>query len=114
VLLPTAVGSVIGSGQQRKSRWVTALVGDAAEPRAWDYLWRPGVQGVVRLKLKSGFWLAGIFGTTAGGQRSYAAGYPEAQDLYLSLQLKVEPTTGSSCKTRRAIRCPSKAGAAYC
>ncbi len=94
VLLPTAVGSVIGSGQQRKSRWVTALVGDAAEPRAWDYLWRPGVQGVVRLKLKSGFWLAGIFGTTAGGQRSYAAGYPEAQDLYLSLQLKVEPTTG--------------------
>ena len=95
VLLPTLVGSLIGTGQLRRWRWVVALVGDAPEPRAWDYLWRPGVQGIVRLKLKSGSWLAGIFGTTASGQRSYAAGYPEAQDLYLSLQLKVDPTTGA-------------------
>ena len=95
VLLPTLIGSLIGTGQLRKWRWVTTLVGDAPEPRAWDYLWRPGVQGIVRLKLKSGVWLGGIFGTTAGGSRSYAAGYPEAQDLYLSLQLKVDPTTGA-------------------
>ena len=67
--------------------WLNA---DAPEPRAWDYLWRPGVQGVVRIRLKSGPWLAGVFGTTASGQRSYAAGYPEKEDLYLSLQVKVD------------------------
>ncbi len=95
VLLPTAAGALVGTGQLRRWHWVTALIGDAPEPRAWDYLWRPGVQGVVRLKLKSGLWLAGIFGTTASGQRSYAAGYPETQDLYLSLQVKVDPVTGA-------------------
>jgi hypothetical protein len=93
VLLPTAAGALVGTGQVRRWRWVTALIGDAPEPRAWDYLWRPGVQGVVRLKLKSGLWLAGIFGTTTRGQRSYAAGYPETQDLYLS----PDPPSGLVC-----------------
>jgi len=95
VLVPTAVGSLVGYGQKNRWPWVMLLVGDAPEPRAWDYLWRPGVQGVVRFKLKSGSWLGGVFGTTASGQRSYAAGYPEKEDLYLSLQVKVDPVTGS-------------------
>ncbi len=95
VLLPTAVGSFIGYGQNEKWRWVQVLVGDAPEPRAWDFLWRPGVTGVVRLKTKSGAWLAGMYGTTSGGRRSYAAGYPEEGDLYLSLQLQVDVANGA-------------------
>jgi len=95
VLVPTAVGSLVGYGQKKRWPWVMLLVGDVPEPRAWDYLWRPGVQGVVRFKLKSGSWLGGVFGTTASGQRSYAAGYPEKEDLYLSLQVKVDPVTRS-------------------
>lgn len=95
VLIPTAVGTFIGYGQNRKWRWVQLLVGDAPEPRAWDFLWRPGVQGVVRLKTKSGAWLAGLYGTTAEGRRSYAAGYPEEGDLYLSLQLQVDVASGA-------------------
>jgi len=106
VLLPSLAGSLVGTGQLHKWRWVTTLVGDATEPRAWDYLWRPGVQGIVRLKLKSGSWLAGVFGTTASGKRSYAAGYPEAQDLYLSLQLKVDPTTGAFTQDREGRPVP--------
>lgn len=95
VLLPSLVGSFVGYGQNRKWPWVTLLVGEAPEPRAWDYLWRPGVEGIVRMKLKSGSWLAGVFGTTASGKRSYAAGYPEKEDLYVSLQVKVDPVTGA-------------------
>jgi len=95
VLLPTAAGTGIGYGQKRKWSWVTVLVGDTPEPRAWDYLWRRGVPAIVRVKLKSGSWLAGIFGTTTAGQRSYAAGYPEKEDLYLSLQVSVDAVTGA-------------------
>jgi len=94
VVLPTVAGSLVGHGQKREWPWVKVLTGDAPEPRAWDYLWRPGVEGVVRIKLKSGHWLAGVFATTATGQRSYAAGYPEKEDLYLSLQINVDPETG--------------------
>jgi hypothetical protein len=52
------------------------------------------VPGVVRLRLRSGTWLAGVYGTTSDGRQSYAAGYPEDGDLYLSLQLRVDPVTG--------------------
>lgn len=95
VLLPTLVGSLVGYGQKHGWRPVQAVVGDAPQPRAWDFLWRPGAQGVVRLKLKSGTWLGGVFGTTVAGQRSYAAGYPEREDLYLSLQVRVDALTGA-------------------
>ena len=94
VVVPTAVGSFVGYGQKNRWQWITLLIGDSPEPRAWDYLWRPGVEGVVRVKLKSGSWLGGVFGTTVSGQRSYAAGYPEKEDLYLSLQVKVDAMTG--------------------
>jgi hypothetical protein len=91
--VPTAAGTLVGLGRQRNWRGVR-LLGDTPEPRAWDYLWRLGVPGVVRMKLKSGTWLAGVYGTTVSGRRSYAAGYPESGDLYLSLQLRVDAVTG--------------------
>jgi hypothetical protein len=94
VALPTAVGSLVGYGRRRNWR-LLRTIGDTPEPRAWDYLWRRGVPGVVRMKLKSGTWLAGVFGTTPDGRRSYAAGYPQEGDLYLSLQLRVDPVTGA-------------------
>jgi len=95
VLLPTAAGSFVGRSVRKDRRWARALVGDAVEPRAWDFLWRPGAQGVVRLKMKSGAWLAGLYGTTASNQRSYAAGYPEGGDLYLAMQLVVDADSGA-------------------
>lgn len=95
VLVPTGVGTLIGRGQNARWQWVQALVGDSPEPRAWDYLWRSGASGIVRVKLKSGIWLSGLFGTTTSGRRSYAAGYPEEGDLFLSLQLRVDPDTGA-------------------
>jgi hypothetical protein len=96
VLLPTLVGTLIGSAYRRRVRLVRLLVGDSPEPRAWDYLWHSGVSGAVRIKLKSGRWLAGLYGRLSDtGLRSYAAGYPSDGDLYLSAQLQIDPDTGS-------------------
>jgi Family of unknown function (DUF6338) len=95
VLLPTIAGSFVGRSVKKNRRWARALVGDAIEPRAWDYLWRSGPEGVVRLKMKSGVWLAGLYGTTESDRRSYAAGYPEEGDLYLAEQLVVDPDDGA-------------------
>jgi hypothetical protein len=93
VALPTAAGTLVGEARRRNWRWLRPLA-DTPEPRAWDFLWRRGVPGIVRMKLKSGTWLAGVYATTNGGRQSYAAGYPEEEDLYLSLQLRVDPVTG--------------------
>ena len=93
VTLPTAAGTLTGYGR----RWGWPVLGsfaDTPEPRAWDFLWRQGAPGIVRMKLRSGTWLAGVYGTTPAGRRSYAAGFPQDGDLYLSLQLRVDPLTG--------------------
>lgn len=95
VTLPIIAGWVLGHGQNSGWRAVQQLLGENPEPRAWDYLWRFRVNGVVRMRLKTGTWLAGIFATNKAGQASYASGYPEECDLYLSLQLKVDPITGA-------------------
>ncbi|MCZ2847738.1 DUF6338 family protein [Modestobacter sp. VKM Ac-2978] len=95
VVLPTLVGSLVGYGRKKRWRWVRVLTGSSPEPRAWDHVWtQPERTSVVRLKLKSGPWLAGFFGNVEGAPQSYAAGYPEAADLFLSLQVQVDRDTG--------------------
>lgn len=99
VLLPTAIGSLVGHGRNKRWQWVTWLTGNSPEPRAWDYVWtQPGTTMIVRLRLKSGRWVAGFFGNVEGAPGSYAAGYPEAQDLFLGLQVKVDPERGEFIK----------------
>lgn len=93
VFLPIGVG--YGLGQLRKQdvwlgRWI---VGEQLEPRAWDYLWTNS-RGIVRLKLKSGTWLAGVYGTV--GRKSWASGFPtEDSDLYLAAGLDIDERTGT-------------------
>jgi len=95
VLVPITVGSIVGKGQKERWRWVLALTGNSPEPRAWDYLWRRNARGIVRVRLKSGSWLAGIYGINAAGVRSYASGYDEDGDLYLAEALIVDGETGA-------------------
>jgi hypothetical protein len=111
MFLPTAAGTLVALGGKRNWRGVR-LFGDTPAPRAWDHLWRLGVPGVVRMKLRSGTWLAGVYGTTAGGRRSYASGYPEDGDLYLSLQLRVDPATGEFARDDddRPLPVPGRSG----
>ena len=48
----------------------------------------------MRLRLKSGSWLAGGYATATNGLKSYSAGYPEAQDLYLATAVLVDDASG--------------------
>ncbi|WP_410644246.1 DUF6338 family protein [Amycolatopsis sp. lyj-346] len=95
VLTPILVGSVVGRGHKKHKKWAILLVGAAPEPRAWDYLWRHTARAIVRIKMKSGGWLAGYYGLTADGRRSYASGHPEEGDLYLAAGLTIEPDNGN-------------------
>lgn len=94
VLIPTVAGTIVGRGSRRHHwkvvRWFT---GTHAEPKAWDHLWNAGNVGVVRLKTKTGTWLGGIYGTV-NDVESFAGGYPEDGDLYLSQQLQIDPANG--------------------
>jgi hypothetical protein len=96
VLLPSAIGYLVGSGQRRDGwcwNWTRLLAADAPEPLAWDHLWRRSPNAIVRVKLKSGSWVAGAYGTVKG-RRAYAAAYPEPSDIYLSAAIQVDPATG--------------------
>lgn len=110
VLVPIGVGALLGAGQRCHWRWVALFVGGSPEPRAWDYIWSLRVAAVVRVKLKSGTWLAGMFNTNQAGQRSFAAGYPEKEDLYLSQQLKVDPVSGEFARDPDGTAVPVDGG----
>jgi hypothetical protein len=88
VSVPYVAGRLLGLAAQSREPWTKLFTGPAPAPRAWDHLFAtPKLTGWIRLKLKDGTWVFGAWGkeVTAGpvALRSYAAGYPEPQDLYL-------------------------------
>lgn len=82
--IPLAVGTFAGRSVHRRPRIARILAGKDPAPRAWDHLFSPGPSGVIRVRLKDDTWIGGLF-----GRRSYAAGYPEPQDLYLESAYRV-------------------------
>lgn len=44
--------------------------------------------------MKSGVWIGGAYAPSDGGIASYAAGYPESQDLFLAETVEVDPDSG--------------------
>ena len=93
VAMPLAAGTAIGYGLRTGWAWTRFVTGPDPAPRAWDHLFQYNVDGWIRCRLKSGTWLAGAY-ADANGRRSYAAGYPEAQDLYLAASVSVDGQTG--------------------
>jgi hypothetical protein len=93
--LPIVIGSLIGRGTRNRKAWAKLFTGPDPAPRAWDHLFGSTPDGWIRLRLKSGIWLGGAFVRRADGSRSYAAGYPEDQDLYLLEAVDVDPETGT-------------------
>jgi Family of unknown function (DUF6338) len=59
VLVPIAFGAGLGIARNREWRVATWIGGSAPEPRAWDWLWRKDDLLIIRMRLKSGTWLAG-------------------------------------------------------
>lgn len=94
IAIPFTAGSLVGRGTRRGSTWASWVTGPDPAPRAWDYLFQGERDGWVRLRLKSGSWLAGGYATATNGLKSYTAGYPEAQDLYLATAIQVDEATG--------------------
>jgi Family of unknown function (DUF6338) len=98
LLLPYGFGSLLGYGREKGWRWAVVIMGEGIKPRAWDRLWRRDTTAIVRLKLKSDVWVAGLWGewasSTVTNRRSYAAGYPEDGDLYLSVGFEIDAQTG--------------------
>lgn len=79
VALPVGLGTLAGVSVHRYPRISRVLVGRDPAPRAWDFLFSRQPSGLVRIQLKDGTWIGGLF-----ADRSYAAGYPEKpEDVYL-------------------------------
>ena len=91
--LPILAGTVVGRATRREASWARYLTGPDPAPRAWDYLFQGSHDGWVRVRLRSGTWIGGAY-VNANGRRSYAAGYPEPQDLFLAAAVALDPVSG--------------------
>lgn len=97
VILPVLIGLLVGWAIRNEESirnkwywWIKFLIGRSPAPRAWDYLFgRHPLSGWVHLRMKSGESFVGLY-----GQDSYAAGYPELQDIYLSHTLAFNADSG--------------------
>lgn len=94
VVVPTALGTIVGVATRSRRSWARIFTGPAPAPRAWDHLFAARPDGWIRLRLKSGTWLGGAFAVLPDGSRSYAAGYPDEQDLYLVEAVEVDQESG--------------------
>jgi hypothetical protein len=84
--VPLGLGTTIGMAAHNRTRWSRLFTGEHPAPRAWDNLFSTeDLTGWVRLRLKAeNAWILGAYGTAPDGNlRSYAAGFPHPQDLYL-------------------------------
>ncbi len=85
VAIPIVAGTLVGRGTRERKGWAKIFTGPAPAPRAWDDLFGSRPEGWFRLRMKSGVWIGGLFANDeAAGLRSYAAGYPEDQDLHFT------------------------------
>jgi hypothetical protein len=94
VAAPIAAGTLIGWGTRGRRHWAGWFTGPDPAPRAWDHVFGGLPDGWIRLRMKTGSWLGGAYATRPDGTRSYAAGYPEDQDLFLIEAFDVDPDTG--------------------
>lgn len=97
VAIPLAAGLVTAHAFHKGNRISRFLLGRAPAPRSWEHLFSsPELRGWVRIRLKSGEWLVGAYSRANGTPlRSYAAGFPNDQDLYLSETVECDSTTGA-------------------
>jgi hypothetical protein len=102
VAVPFGLGWIAGMAVRHNWLSIRAIVSGTVEPRAWDHVFQlHKPHGLVRLRMKSGIYVAGIFGRSHAASQpdgfpnsSHASGYPEAGDLYLYETLVVDPSTG--------------------
>lgn len=94
VAMPFIGGDRVGLATRNGQGWARLLTGPDPAPRAWDYFFASRPDGWVRLRLKSGVWIGGAYAPSDRGIASYAAGYPETQDLFLAETVEMDPDSG--------------------
>lgn len=94
VAIPFLGGTRVGVGTRNGESWARVFTGPDPAPRAWDHFFASRPDGWVRLRLKSRVWIGGAYAPSDGGIASYAAGYPESQDLFLAETVEVDPDSG--------------------
>jgi hypothetical protein len=92
--IPFALGTLVAKGTQNGLWWAEIFTGPNPAPRAWDHFFFSQPDGWMRLHLKSGIWVGGAFAPNDEGLISYAAGYPDVQDLFLARTVEIDPETG--------------------
>ena len=95
IAVPLAAGTWIGYATRKGRPWARWFTGPDPAPRAWDFLFQGERDGWIRLRLKSGSWIGGAYATSTNGLKSYSAGYPEPQDIFLATAAEVDPITGA-------------------
>jgi uncharacterized protein DUF6338 len=76
-LLLALVAALLGGSS--KAKWLLGLVATIDPiPRAWDFAFKAERPFFVRIKLRDGERVGGVF-----GEDSFAAAYPEPQDVFL-------------------------------
>ena len=87
-------GTLVGIGTRNGDSWARLFTGPDPAPRAWDHFFASRPDGWMRMRLKSGVWIGGAYAPSDGGLQSYAAGYPEPQDLFLAETVEIDPESG--------------------
>ncbi len=96
LIAPLALGTLVARRAQAGSRWVWPIIGRDPAPKAWDSVFgQPGRHRYVRAKLAEGGWVGGLWTTPEGAPGAYASSFPHGEDLYLPLQVDVDPRTGA-------------------
>ena len=94
VVAPWMVGTLVGWATRNRIGWTRWITGPDPAPRAWDYLFQGERDGWVRMKLKTGQWIGGAY-ATSGDLKSYSAGFPAEQDVFLARGADIDPDTGA-------------------
>ncbi len=95
LVIPATIGYWLGTRVESTNSSIGKIIrGPNAAPTAWDHMFRSKPDGIIRIKLKSGTWLAGIYGPNED-RFAYASSYPEPPSLLLSRAIDVDALTGA-------------------
>jgi Family of unknown function (DUF6338) len=90
VAVPSALGYLVALGYQRQWKPIRAVLGSSSAPTAWDAIFSGNPAGWILMRLKSGAWVGGEY-----AEGSYAGGYPEPADLFLSKECPIDQESGN-------------------
>jgi hypothetical protein len=85
VAVPVLLGTGLAIGLKKELKWLTTLQVAPSPPTAWDAIFSAEPEGWILIRLKSGRWIGGRY-----AEGSYAGGFPEPPDLFLSEEYVVD------------------------